>query len=103
MSCGDKIELNGKTYVAQDSVPTWERVVLVVDRGWIFAGDITRGGGRIVLRRAVWVFRWESIGFDGVLKDPKSSKATLKKLDHVVDLPSDAEIFCIPVCADWGL
>ena len=103
MSCGDRIELNGKTYVAEAAKPSGNRVVLVVDRGWIFAGDCERKDGRIRLTNVVWVFRWESIGFDGVLKDPKSSKVTLRKLDSDVDVPADAEVFCVPVADNWGL
>lgn len=82
-------------------VVTGNRAVVVVDRGWIFAGDVTESDGRIRLDRVVWVFRWESIGFDGVLTDPH--KAELRKMGQSVDLPSDAEIFRIPVSNDWGL
>lgn len=80
-----------------------ERFVIVVDRGWIFAGDVTRENGRIKLSRAVWVFRWENIGFDGVIADPKHPKATIKAMPNGVDLPEGAEIFCVPVADDWGL
>lgn len=79
------------------------RAVVVVDRGWIFAGDVTRANGRIILDRAVWVFRWESIGFDGVIADPKSEHVTLRKMDNKVEIPEASEIFCIQVAADWGL
>ena len=79
------------------------RAIVVVDRGWVFAGDVTQENGRIRLARAVWVFRWESVGFDGVIKDPKSPKVTLRKLDNTVDIPADAEVFRVPVSADWGL
>jgi hypothetical protein len=82
---------------------TGTRAVVVVDRGWIFAGDVTRKNGRIKLDRAVHVFRWESIGFDGVIANPKSSKVTLKPMPNGVDLPEGAEIFCVPVSNDWGL
>ena len=77
--------------------------MVVVDRGWVFAGDVERKDGRIRLTRAVWVFRWEAIGFDGVLKDPKSARVQLRKLDNDVDMPADAEVFCVPVNDDWGL
>lgn len=93
--------VDGVTYVQQ--TPNGNRCVVVVDRGWIFAGDVTDKDGRIRISNAVWVFRWESIGFDGVLKNPKSNKVTLKKLEHDVDLPVDAEVFRIPVSDDWGL
>lgn len=79
------------------------RAVVVVDRGWIFAGDITRENGRITLHNAVWVFKWESVGFDGVLSNPKDSRVELRRLDYVVDIPEDSEIFCVPVPDDWGV
>ena len=82
---------------------TGNRHVVVVDRGWIFAGDLTRENGRLLLRNAVHVFKWEQIAFDGMLKDPKSNKVTLKKLEQVVDIPATSEIFSIPVEDNWGV
>ena len=99
----DRISVNGIDYVRADIKPTGKRAVVVVDRGWIYAGDVTEENGRIYLDRAVWVFRWESIGFDGVLADPKSKKATIKPLAHRVDIPAGSEVFRIPVADDWGL
>lgn len=99
-----ELEINGTTYIPKGSAkPTGPRVVLVVDRGWVFAGDCTRGNGRIQLTNAVWVFRWESIGFDGVLANPKSEKVSLRPLQYDVDVPEGAEVFCIPVDDGWGL
>ena len=79
------------------------RAVIVVDRGWIFAGDVTREGGRIKLANAVWVFSWEQIGFDGVIADPKNRLATIKPMPNGVDIPAGAEVFCVPVADGWGL
>ena len=79
------------------------RAIIVVDRGWIFAGDVTREGGRIKLDNAVWVFSWSSIGFDGVIGDPKNKNVTLRKMLQPVDIPEASEIFCIPVEDGWGL
>lgn len=76
------------------------RAVVVVDRGWIFAGDVERKNGRIYLSHAVWVFRWESCGFAAVVADP--SKADIRPIDDV-ELPEQSEIFCIPVGESWGL
>lgn len=76
------------------------RAVVVVDRGWIFAGDVERRDGRIYLTRAVWVFKWESVGFAAIVKDP--SKADIRPIDDV-ELPEVSEIFCIPVHESWGL
>ena len=82
---------------------TGARAVVVVDRGWIFAGDVTREGNRIFLDNAVWVFRWESIGFDGVIANPKDKNVTLRKMKNRVEIPAQSEIFSVPVSDDWGV
>lgn len=94
-----EIVINGVEYAP---VKSGNRAVIVVDRGWIFAGDVTEKDGRILLTRAVWVFRWESVGFAAVVADPKKSKADIRSIDDV-DIPIGSEIFRIPVSADWGL
>ncbi len=100
MSKPETIKIDDTTYVRADAKPAGNRAVVVVDRGWIFAGDVTRKDGRIYLSNAVWVFRWSSIGFDGVLKNP--SKAEIRKIDDV-DIPAQSEVFCVPVPDGWGL
>ena len=99
----EKIEINGVEYVRADTRPTGTRAVVVVDRGWIFAGDVTRENGRVRLSRAVLVFRWESIGFDGMIANPKSEKVEIRPIPNDVDLPEGAEIFMVPVADSWGL
>ena len=99
----ERIEINGIEYVRADVGRTGTRAVVVVDRGWIFAGDVVRENGRIRLDRAVWVFRWESIGFDGMIANPKSDQVTLRPIPNGVDLPEGAEIFLVPVDDSWGL
>lgn len=106
MSKPNSIKIDDVEYVRSDLVAApivGNRAVIVVDRGWIFAGDVTRENGRIKLSRAIHVFRWESIGFDGMIANPKSNKVTLKPLSNNVDMPESAEIFAIPVSEDWGL
>ena len=97
------IQINGVDYVRADSVsaaqPSGNRAVVVVDRGWIFAGDVTRGDGRIRLSRALHVFKWESIGF---AKMVETANADLRPIADV-DIPAGAEIFCVPVSENWGL
>lgn len=99
-----KVTINGVEYIRADQVPACQpngnRAVIVVDRGWIFAGDITRENGRIRISRAVWVFKWESCGFSKVIEDPKN--ADIRPYADV-DMPEGAEIFCVPVCDNWGL
>ena len=99
----NSIEINGVEYVRADTQQVGTRAVVVVDRGWIFAGDVHRENGRIRLDRAVWVFRWESIGFDGMIANPKSSQVSIRSMPNGVDLPEGAEIFCVPVDDSWGL
>lgn len=103
-----EVTINGVKYVRADSVREaapipGKRAVVVADRGWIFAGDVTEKDGRIFLSRAVWVFSWQSVGFDGVIKDPKSSKVSIRPMPNGVDLPKDAEVFRVPVGDTWGL
>ena len=97
------VMIDGVEYVEKALLPECSRAIVVVDRGWIFAGDVVRENGRIRLSRAVHVFRWESIGFDGMIANPTSSKVSLKPLANTVDIPEGSEIFCIPVCDDWGV
>lgn len=100
------VKIDEIEYVRADAVaapPSGKRAVVVVDRGWIFAGDVARANGRILLTRAVWIRNWSEIGFDGVLADPNSSKLVKKPLNNLVDIPEASEIFCIPVSDSWGL
>lgn len=101
----DSIKINDVEYIRRDltSPIVGNRAIIVVDRGWIFAGDVIRENGRIKLSRAVHVFRWEEIGFDGMVANPKSPKVTLRQLSNNVDMPESAEIFSIPVIDNWGL
>ena len=95
----EKITINGIEYAPVKPAATGTRAVVVVDRGWIFAGNVTRENGRIRISRAVHVFRWEGIGFAKVVE---TEKADLRPIADV-DMPEGAEIFCVPVHDQWGL
>jgi hypothetical protein len=99
----ETVTINCIDYIRADAVqqtkPNGNRAVIVVDRGWIFAGDMIRENGRIKLSRALHVFKWDSIGF---AKMVETAKADLHPISDV-DLPEDAEIFCVPVPENWGL
>lgn len=102
------IEINGVSYVPVGSgsnvLPTGNRQVVIVDRGWIVAGDVSTDEvtKELTVSNAVHVFRWESIGFAGVLKDPKNSKVTLMDLPYPVKVPAGSVIFTVPVPDTWG-
>lgn len=97
----ENVTINGIEY-APIKRNTGTRAVVVVDRGWIFAGDVTREAGRIRLTNALHVFKWESIGFAGMIADPKNPKVDLRKTADV-EIPCGAEVFCVPVADQWGL
>lgn len=96
----ERIVINGVIYAPVSARPSGVRAVIVVDRGWIFAGDVTRADGRIHIARAVWLFRWDKVGFSGVIADP--SAADIRPIADV-DMPAGAEVFCVPVHDAWGL
>ena len=94
--------VNGVEYVRKlEAQPNGNRAVVVVDRGWIFAGDVTEANGRIKLARAVWVFKWSGVGFMAVVANPGDSADIRKCAD--VDIPAGAEVFRVPVSENWGL
>lgn len=101
MGCAEYITVDGQIYTRINR-PQGKRAVVVVDRGWIFAGDVEEKDGRIKLTSALWVFRWESVGFAAVVEDPKKAKADIRKIADV-DIPKASEIFRIPVSDTWGL
>ena len=100
-----KIEINGVTYVREDSIPAarpnGNRAIIVVSHGWIYAGDVTEENGRIIINRAVWVFKWSGCGFSKVVEDP--SNADIRPMTQAVDIPSRSEVYRIPVNDQWGL
>lgn len=96
----NSVVIDGVKYVREQA--NGNRAVVVVDRGWIFAGDVTDENGRIKISRALWLFRWEKIGLNGVIESPKAEGVDLRKIDDV-DIPAGAEVFRIAVSDDWGL
>lgn len=97
-------------YVRADSVdvrPAGNRKLIVSDRAYIYAGDVevkTENGNCIyVLTRAVNLFRFNSIGLDGAIANPKSDKVTIKKMPVPVEIPFGSILHMFPVSDDWGL
>ena len=99
----ESIIINGEKYIKASSVqkPSGNRAVVVVDRGWIFAGDVEESENGIYLSNAVWVFRWERIGFNGVIESPE--KADIRPMRNGVQIPAGSEIFRVPVAEGWGI
>jgi hypothetical protein len=102
------IELNGTRYVPETTggpaeLPAGTRAVFVIDRGYIYAGDWCLSDGEYTLANAVNLRRYESIGFEGVLANPKSSNATIVVMPYPVIVPAGSVLFRVPVPQGWGL
>ena len=102
------LEINGVRYVPETAagptvLPASDRAVFVLDRGFIYAGNWTLENGQYTLHSAVNLRRYESIGFEGVLADPNSSKATIIPVPYPVLFPLGSVLFMIPVPNNWGL
>lgn len=98
-----QIIIDGVTYVPQVPAPAGTRIVLVGDRGWIFAGDASvTDEGEVRLDRAVGVRRWEGVGFNGMIADPKV-KVVLELMSAPVIFPAASILFRVPVADNWGL
>jgi len=102
-----RITIDDVAYVREDSVSApgtnGNRAVVVVDRGWIFAGDVSDEGDYITLGRAVWMFRWERIGFAAAVADPTQDAVDVRKMPTQVQVPKASVVFRLPVSDDWGL
>jgi len=102
------LEINGVKYVPEPVaspavLPVGNRSVFVIDRGFIYAGDWSLSNERYTLINAVNLRRYESIGFEGVLANPKSDKATIVPIPYPVIVPVASVLFMIPVPQGWGL
>jgi len=96
------MDINGETWVKRAAAGP--RVVLVLDRGWVFAGDVVEAApGRIALSRVVQVRSWRGCGWSGVLENPMRDSVTLESVPTGLDAPEGAELFRHPVHADWGI
>ena len=102
------LEVNGVRYVPEGAaspavLPEGNRAVFVIDRGFIYAGNYSLSDGQYTLSNAVNLRRYEFIGFEGVLANPNSEKATIIKVPYPVIVPSGSVLFLIPVPQGWGL
>ena len=82
------------------------RCFVVVDHGWIYAGNVEDRDGRVLIHNAVWVFRWSKIGLTAVLENPLREEVDIRSLPNgctTVDLPASSEVYRIQVPDDWGV
>ena len=91
------IIIDGVEYTPSKPAPKGRRRVVVLDRGWIFAGDLSEDETK--LANVVNVRKWERFGFGGLCKDPTAAGAVL---DPCENLELSGWIFCVEVADDWG-
>lgn len=126
MSKTTKIVIEGVEYIPAPPERTGCRHVIVIDRGWIYAGDVVeekymlpakpgvkdlltallwlQAPRRTVLERAVLVGRWSGgQWFTGMIANPKRDTTILPVPGGRVDLAPGTELYRVPVADDWGL
>lgn len=80
------------------------RYILVIDRGWILAGDASMTeDGYVRLDNAVHVFSWKSIGFTRMITEWRTDNVDVRKSDLPFETDAESIIFRIPVPSGWGL
>lgn len=103
----ETITFDGVEYVRADTVrpKTSSRVLLILDRGWVYGGDLVEDApeGRVQLANAYNVRSWRGCGMTGVQSMADPDKVTLDKVAGIVDVPASAELFRLPLGASWGL
>lgn len=102
----DYITINGTRYVREDTIPApplGNRAVVIADRGFIYAGNLTRqDDGSILLTNAVNVRSWKKGGIGGLLSDPAEAGAQLDPVAYPVEFPSGTVLQIVAVPDTWG-
>jgi len=93
-----KITVDGVDYYSKEK---GRRHIVVLDRGFIFVGDLSEGERVSTLADCYNIRKWDSGGFGGMEVDPKGSGVVLDKCSDKIFKPG-AEIFMTPVSDSWG-
>lgn len=79
-----------------------DRHIAVLDRGWIFVGNMSLNKETNVytLTDCQNVRKWERAGFGGLSKGAKSAGATMDP-SSPMKFHASALIFCVPITGEW--
>ena len=108
MSIDNEITINGvKYFKQQEDGECLGRHLVVIDRGWIYAGDLYEADTRLILKRPVLIVQITSISFAGIIELSKN-RANVDYRPHnkensPVNVPKFSEIFRVKVDENWGL
>ncbi|MHC5062127.1 MAG: hypothetical protein ACYTFK_13765 [Planctomycetota bacterium] len=100
-----KKEIENAINVLKEAVteqPEGPRHIVVLDRGWIFVGDLSQDpvNQMYALSNCVNIRKWSKLGFGGLSKSAKESGATLDNCADIHFHPR-AMVFCVPINGDW--
>lgn len=110
----DEININGEVYKKYHSSNNRNRHLVVMDKGFIWAGDLSHsksqfGATQIELERPVMLARWSDIWLSGAIENPKSDNVKIVQnagspgVQNKIIAPAFSEIFRTPVNDNWGL
>jgi hypothetical protein len=78
-----------------------DKHIVVLDRGWIFAGDLSQDdAGIYTLTNAVNIRKWSQGGFGALSKSAKEAGATLDGCAPI-RFHRSALIFAVPISGGW--
>jgi hypothetical protein len=78
-----------------------DRHIVVLDRGWIFAGNLSCDEHNVyTLSSAVNVRKWNKGGFGALTSSVSAAEATLDKCSSI-RFHQSAMIFVVPIGDDW--
>jgi len=77
-----------------------DRHIVVLDRGWIFAGNLSKDErGVYTLTDAVNIRKWKQGGFGALSRSAGEAGATL---DPSADIRFTEMIFAVPITESWS-
>ena len=77
-----------------------DRHLVVLDKGFIFAGNLSKKDDVYTLTNCFNVRKWSTGGFGGLSKSANESGATLDPSAPIRFEPR-AMVFCVPISGDW--
>lgn len=97
-----KCNLEEALQVIQDTInerPQGDRYIVVLDRGWIFAGNVEPcDDGTYLITNAYNVRKWETGGYGALSISASGANA---KLDKCAPIKFKEAIFMTPISEDW--
>lgn len=79
-----------------------DRHIVVLDRGWIFCGNLTRTeDGVNTLTNVVNIRKWVRNGFGGLTTDPKAAGMECDEC-AAIRFRDSALMFAVPVPENWN-